>query len=120
LTVTVHFLLLWGQYLQGTQKAYEAWTIQGLTVKAAFQLGLNSAAHSTKLSALEKEIRTRTWLACVCLDRTMSMTFGRPAAIPGSYVMPIMPLPFPMDDDSITPMAEHTHPGNVAFFAATV
>ena len=65
----VHFLLLWGQYLQGTQNPLEAWTVQGLTVKTVYQLGLHNQAHSKRLTEVEQEIRKRTWLACICLDR---------------------------------------------------
>ena len=69
----VHFLLLWGQYLQGTQKPSEAWAVQGLTVKAAFQLGLHTASRSNSLAPLEREIRKRTWLGVVLLDRYITV-----------------------------------------------
>lgn len=66
---TVQFLLLWGQYLQGTQKSIEAWTVHGLAVKAAEALGLHSSECAKKLPPLEREIRKRTWFACIILDR---------------------------------------------------
>lgn len=71
---SVHFLILWGQYLQGTQRPSEAWAVQGLTVKAAFQLGLHTASRSTSLTPLEREIRKRTWLGVVLLDRSVVAT----------------------------------------------
>ncbi|KAG2414300.1 hypothetical protein HFD88_003491 [Aspergillus terreus] len=82
----VQYLLLMGQYLQGTQKSVQAWTVHGLAVKAALQLGLHSRAASKAFSPLEQEIRKRTWYGCVVLDRTLSMTFGRPSAVPDNYV----------------------------------
>ncbi|GAB1193513.1 hypothetical protein APSETT444_002734 [Aspergillus pseudonomiae] len=82
----VQYLLLMGQYLQGTQKSVQAWTVHGLAVKAALQLGLHSKDASRAFPRLEQETRLRTWFGCVVLDRTLSMTFGRPAAIPNSYV----------------------------------
>ncbi|KAF9887006.1 hypothetical protein FE257_010622 [Aspergillus nanangensis] len=82
----VQYLLLMGQYLQGTQKSVQAWTVHGLAVKAALQLGLHSRAASNAFSPLEQEVRKRTWYGCVVLDRTLSMTFGRPSAIPDNYV----------------------------------
>ena len=58
-----------GQYLQGTQKSIQAWTVHGLAVKAAFQLGLHSSEASRKLPPREREIRKRIWYGCVVLDR---------------------------------------------------
>lgn len=58
-----------GQYLQGTQKSVQAWTVHGLAVKAALQLGLHSRAASKAFSPPEQEIRKRTWYGCVVLDR---------------------------------------------------
>ncbi|KAJ6090666.1 hypothetical protein N7499_003380 [Penicillium canescens] len=88
----VQYLLLMGQYLQGTQKSVQAWTVHGLAVKAALQLGLHSKGASQAFSPLEREIRKRTWFGCVVLDRTLSMTFGRPPAIPDSYVQLDLPI----------------------------
>lgn len=65
----MQYLLLMGQYLQGTQKSVEAWAVHGLAVKAAFQLGLHSSEASQAFSPLDREIRKRVWFACVILDR---------------------------------------------------
>lgn len=122
LTGKAHFLLLLGQYLQGTQKPSEAWTVSGLAVKVVLQLGLHSNAASAGLSAVDEEIRKRTWLACVSLDRTMSMTFGRPSSIPGSYVKVSAPTQYPQPEpsDLAAIATEQKDPSNVSFFAATV
>lgn len=69
----VQYLLLSGQYLQGTQKALEAWTVQGLAVRAAMQLGLHSSESSQFMSTLDREIRKRVWYGCVILDRQVYM-----------------------------------------------
>ena len=101
----VQYLLLASQYLQGTQKSSQTWTLHGLAVKGAFALGLHSNQSSQRFSALENEIRKRTWFGCVLLDRVcipgstsemaandcflnqvLSMTFGRPPNIPEDYV----------------------------------
>lgn len=58
-----------GQYLQGTQKSIQAWTVHGLAVKAALQLGLQAQNASQSFSLLEQETRKRTWYGCVVLDR---------------------------------------------------
>ncbi|KAL1866395.1 hypothetical protein Plec18167_009063 [Paecilomyces lecythidis] len=88
----VQYLLVLGQYLQGTQKSVQAWTTHGLAVLAAFQLGLHSPDANQGFSPLEREIRKRTWFGCIMLDRTLSMTFGRPCMIPESYVKLDMPV----------------------------
>lgn len=65
----VQYLLILGQYLQGTQKSVQAWTTHGLAVIAAFQLGLHSPDANQGFSSLEREIRKRTWFGCIMLDR---------------------------------------------------
>ncbi|KAF4631594.1 hypothetical protein G7Y89_g6531 [Cudoniella acicularis] len=112
----VQHLILASQYLQGTQRSVETWTIHGLTVKAALQLGLHSAAASSRFSLLDQEIRKRTWYACVVLDRTLSMTFGRPAAIPDDYVRIQLPIHLGPGDGTDGVLQEVS----VAFFNATI
>ncbi|KAI1830848.1 transcriptional regulator family: Fungal Specific TF [Penicillium roqueforti] len=87
----VQYLLILGQYLQGTQKSVQAWTTHGLAISVAYQLGLHSPHANQGFSSLECEIRKRTWFGCILLDRSLSMTFGRPCTIPESYVKLKMP-----------------------------
>ncbi|KAJ9144077.1 Fungal specific transcription factor domain-containing protein [Pleurostoma richardsiae] len=87
----VQVMLLMTQYLQGTQRSIKTWTIHGLAVKAALQLGLHSEEALTRLDPAERETRIRMWHGCIILDRTLSMTFGRPPAIPEAYIK--VPLP---------------------------
>ncbi|KAJ5133966.1 uncharacterized protein N7443_004411 [Penicillium atrosanguineum] len=115
----VQFLLLMGQYLQGTQKSVQAWTVHGLAVKAALQLGLQSKTASKSFSPLEQETRKRTWYGCVVLDRTLSMTFGRPAAIPDNYVKLELPLKRDFERSSAF-VDDETSSLSVGFFNATV
>ncbi|KAJ6164235.1 hypothetical protein N7470_002907 [Penicillium chermesinum] len=44
----LQFLVMIGQYLHGTQKSVQAWTIHGLAARAALQLGLHSR-HASQL-----------------------------------------------------------------------
>lgn len=53
----VQYLLILGQYLQGTQKSVQAWTTHGLAISAAYQLGLHSPDANRGFSPLECEIR---------------------------------------------------------------
>jgi hypothetical protein len=115
----VQYLLVMGQYLQGTQKSIQAWATHGLAVKAAFQLGLHSSEASTKFPPVEREIRKRTWYGCVILDRTLSMTFGRPAAVPDDYVRIELPVDIETGIDGAT--ATDTHKStSLLFFNATI
>ena len=115
----VQYLLIMGQYLQGTQKSVQAWSIHGLAVKAAFQLGLHSSEASKRFSDLEREIRKRTWYGCVILDRTLSMTFGRPAAIPDDYVRIELPRHYREILGDVTPLPPLKE-ASVYFFNATI
>ncbi|KUL87719.1 hypothetical protein ZTR_05827 [Talaromyces verruculosus] len=90
----VQFLLLVSQYMQGTRSSIQTWATHGLAVKVAFQLGLHSAEASKRFSAVEREIRKRTWFGCIVLDRSLSMTFGRPASIPEHYCRLELPVYF--------------------------
>lgn len=107
-----------GLFLQGTQKPIQAWTTHGLAVKAAFQLGLHSKEASRSFPPLERELRKRAWYGCIILDRTLSMTFGRPAAIPESYVK--LELPEPFESMGPSPAEYSQKQDSVGFFSATM
>ncbi|KAJ9609612.1 hypothetical protein H2200_005940 [Cladophialophora chaetospira] len=118
---SVHFMLLWGQYLQGTQKPVEAWTMHGLTIGAAHALGLHSTESMKRYPPLEQEIRKRTWFACMILDRSLCMTFGRPSRLPGFQVQHEMPHDhgfYPKPETS--PAYEALNPINVEFYTNTI
>jgi hypothetical protein len=115
----VQFLLLVGQYLQGTRQSLQTWTIHGLAVKAALQLGLHSSEALKRFPPLDREIRKRTWYGCVVLDRTLSMTFGRPLIIHEDYVRLELPSRYPEG----LPADNPTKPNDVIsmeFFNATI
>ncbi|KAM3083089.1 hypothetical protein ACMFMG_003756 [Clarireedia jacksonii] len=117
----VQYLLLTGQYLQGTQRSVEAWTVHGLAVKGALQLGLHSTAATSRFSPLDQEFRKRTWYGCVVLDRTLSMTFGRPAAIPDDYIRISLPQSLaPVVSDHSDEIIDNTQSFSVDFFNATI
>lgn len=83
---TLQFLLLMGQYLQGTEQSVRTWNLHGLAVKVAYQLGVHSKDALKQFPPVEREVRLRTWFGCIILDRTLSMTLGRPSAIPENYI----------------------------------
>ena len=57
------------QYLQGSESSVQTWNVHGLAVKASYQLGLHSTHALERYDPLEREMRIRTWYACVILDR---------------------------------------------------
>ena len=62
-------MLLMVQYLQGTRRSVQTWTMHGHAVRAAIQLGLHSSDALEQLETLEREVRIRTWYCCIVLDR---------------------------------------------------
>ncbi|KAG6355111.1 hypothetical protein INS49_004192 [Diaporthe citri] len=117
---TVQAMLLMSQYLQGTHRSVMTWNMHGIAVKAGFQLGLHSTTSLKAYTPLERETRTRTWFACAMLDRTLSMTFGRPPAIPDSYIR--TPLPQPYSGTDVLPTAEVSVDDamSIHFFVSTI
>ncbi|KAK3936611.1 hypothetical protein QBC46DRAFT_269289 [Diplogelasinospora grovesii] len=120
----IQYLLVLGQYLQGTQKSVQAWTCHGLAITTALQLGLHSPRTNKGFPAPECEIRNRVWWGCVLLDRTLSMTFGRPAMIHESYLRVGMPttslqvVHSPSDTD--VPAPYYGPPMDAMFYTATI
>ncbi|KAF4427259.1 putative transcriptional regulatory protein [Colletotrichum fructicola] len=97
----VQVMLLMSQYLQGSQRSIQTWAIHGIAVKAAMELGLHSQLALQRFDPLEREIRIRTWYGCVALDRTLSLTFGRPPIVPQIYIRTPQPSHFiPYPDNS--------------------
>lgn len=97
----VHYLLLQVLYLQGTPRSIQAWTIHGLLGRAATALGLHCDYAGKHLSAIEQEVRRRTWHTIYCVDKVMSANFGRPSAISDDqYVVPL-PEVWPSSSNSV-------------------
>ncbi|CAN9187092.1 unnamed protein product [Alternaria alternata] len=114
-------LLLMSQYLQGSERSIETWNIHGLAVKAAYQLGLHSSDAMRKHTAVEAEIRKRTWFGCVVLDRTLSMTMGRPTSIPDSFVKLSLPCSLRSICPSSTNLGQNENDDDsTVFYTATI
>ncbi|WJG35924.1 transcriptional regulatory protein GAL4 [Fusarium oxysporum Fo47] len=93
----VQSLLLLGLYCQGTQRPEEACTLHGLAVQVALKLGLHSPSRLNQLQGLEREIRKRLWFGCFMMDRTLSMTLGRPPIIQDAHMNLELPLDASLD-----------------------
>ncbi|KAJ5350217.1 Zn(II)2Cys6 transcription factor [Penicillium brevicompactum] len=74
------FLLMEG-YLEGTTSSSLTWTLHGLAVKGAYQLGLHIMVMDSKsMSQTDREVRRRSWYWF------LSVTYGRPPLIPLTHV----------------------------------
>ncbi|GIZ46982.1 hypothetical protein CKM354_001008400 [Cercospora kikuchii] len=82
----IQALLLMCLYRQGSQVVDDPWQLHCLAFRSAMQLGLHSPSFSEGLTALDVEVRKRVWFGCVGIDRILAMSYGRPPAIPESYV----------------------------------
>lgn len=76
-TALVQALLLMGQYLQSTDAASSCWNIVGLAIRVSQGIGLHhepecchgEVCSSNRHGQLDREIRRRTWMCSVILDR---------------------------------------------------
>ncbi|KAM5357007.1 hypothetical protein ACJZ2D_016710 [Fusarium nematophilum] len=84
-------------YLQGTSRSRQTWKLHGLLIQGALQMGLHTTEITGKLSVLDQEIRTRTWFACICLDRVLSTAFGRPPLIHNDLIRMDLPRDVELD-----------------------
>lgn len=102
----VQYLLLSVLYLQGTQRSMQAWNVHGILVRTAIALGLHSDKSGQRLDPIQQEIRRRTWLTIYCLDKLLSVTFGRPPSIPEDHLVVQLPSQWPPVPGSTTGQSE--------------
>ncbi|KAG9250772.1 fungal-specific transcription factor domain-containing protein [Emericellopsis atlantica] len=84
---TVHYLLLVTFYCQGSQRSVQAWNVHGLAVRSAMALGLHSPPPQEMTNDWQAQYRHRTWVVLYCLDKVLSVAFGRPVCIPDDIMM---------------------------------
>ncbi|KAK4068011.1 transcriptional regulator family: Fungal Specific TF [Trichoderma harzianum] len=96
----IQTLLLVVQYLQCTELATQCWNLVGMAYRMSVAIGLHHEEKSAGLSSLEREMRRRTWHACLQMELIMSMTMGRPAQLGIEHNVP---LPLAIDDEYLSP-----------------
>ncbi|KAH6692233.1 fungal-specific transcription factor domain-containing protein [Plectosphaerella plurivora] len=116
----VQVMLLMTQYLQGTHRSIKTWSIHGLAVRGALQLGLHSTQALQRFDPLERETRIRTWYGCVALDRTLSMTFGRPPSIPQNFIRTLLPCHHVIEHQSRQTIPWSPEEKSTLFYNATI
>jgi hypothetical protein len=106
----VHYLLLVVIHCQGTQRSVQAWNNHGLVIRSAIALGLHSESTGTvAIDPVQAEYRRRTWAIIYCLDKVLSVAFGRPASIPDEQMTRREPV------TGLTPSASNGTQDNVDF-----
>ncbi|KAK0388792.1 hypothetical protein NLU13_5035 [Sarocladium strictum] len=97
----VQYLVLVVIHCQGAQRSVQAWNIHGLAVRSAMALGLHSAQARAGFDELQAEYGRRTWVVIYCMDKVLSVAFGRPAIIPDEFM-----LDWPLHSDITLPSPE--------------
>lgn len=64
----IQTLLLVAQYLQSTELATQCWNLVGMAYRMSVAIGLHHEEMSASLSSLEREMRRRTWHACLQME----------------------------------------------------
>jgi hypothetical protein len=82
----VQYLLLVVIHCQGVQRSVQAWNTHGHVVRSAMALGLHSAQAREGFDETQAEYRRRTWVVIYCMDKVLSVAYGRPAIVPDEYI----------------------------------
>ena len=121
---TVRSILLMCYYLQGTPNLEECWRLVGVMSRAAVSIGLHTTPSAAQFSIRDREVRKRTWWACVVLDRTLSMKLARPPALGVDWKDVDLPLEvddeYIFDDTALQPVQPQGSPSILSFFLATI
>ena len=120
---TIQALLLVCNYLHGTGELNECWNLAGLLTRTAQGLGLHVNPSAGKFLPIERELRKRAWAGCLVLDRSLSLTCGRPPSL-GVEKLDV-DLPLEIDDqyirnDTVTPRQPSGTPSTISFFVSTL
>ncbi|KAK4979395.1 hypothetical protein LTR28_005040 [Elasticomyces elasticus] len=83
--LTIQTLVMLGPYLTNTGRFLDAWTLFGITIRAAHSIGLHrNPKYLDPAPALrECAIRQTLWWWMLHMDQQYSMTLGRPLGISG-------------------------------------
>lgn len=108
----VQALLLMSHYLHGSLELNHCWTVIGLAIRTAQELGLYLAPANFTEDIIEQEIRKRVWWGCFVIDRLVSIKVGRPPTI---HDMPAIRvgLPLAVDDEFLDEASNYTQPSHV-------
>ncbi|KEF54632.1 uncharacterized protein A1O9_09074 [Exophiala aquamarina CBS 119918] len=101
----VQVCLLVTAFQQNNRRSVTSWTFHALSVKAAFQLGLQSQSSYQSLNSESQQLRKRLWFGVLNQDRLLSAALGRPCLIPKQHarIEPDDPKPTTIYLDAVSP-----------------
>ncbi|PPQ77624.1 hypothetical protein CVT25_011235 [Psilocybe cyanescens] len=70
-----------GQFLQGSSAPQSCWTIVGIGIRLAQDVGAHRRKIPSHVMTTQDEMWTRAFWVLVCMDRMVSSSLGRPCAI---------------------------------------
>ncbi|KAH9481126.1 putative transcriptional regulatory protein [Psilocybe cubensis] len=79
--VDLYFEHLAGQFLQGSSAPQSCWTIVGIGIRLAQDVGAHRRKIPGHSMTTQDELWTRAFWVLVCMDRMVSSSLGRPCAI---------------------------------------
>ncbi|KAH8131001.1 hypothetical protein LI328DRAFT_161041 [Trichoderma asperelloides] len=108
----VQALLLMSHYLHGSLELNHCWTVIGLAIRTAQELGLYLDSTDFTNDIVEQEIRKRVWWGCFVIDRLVSIKVGRPPTIHDIPAIRVG-LPLAVDDEFLNEASNYTQPSNI-------
>ncbi|UKZ46669.1 hypothetical protein TrVGV298_000875 [Trichoderma virens] len=108
----VQALLLMSHYLHGSLELNHCWTVIGLAIRTAQELGLYLDSTNFTNDIVEQEIRKRVWWGCFVIDRLVSIKVGRPPTIHDIPAIRVG-LPLAVDDEYLNEASNYTQPNHV-------
>jgi hypothetical protein len=108
----VQALLLMSHYLHGSLELNHCWTVIGLAIRTAQELGLYLDSTDFTNDIVEQEIRKRVWWGCFVIDRLVSIKVGRPPTIHDIPAIRVS-LPLAVDDEFLNEASNYTQPSHI-------
>ena len=105
----VQALLLLGHHFHGSLELNHCWTVVGLAIRTAQELGLYLDPAQFTTNIVEQEVHKRVWWGCFAMDRLISTKVGRPPMIlDGAHIRADLPLS--VDDEFLNEQAGFRQP----------
>ncbi|KAL7932210.1 N-terminal binuclear Zn cluster-containing/DNA binding domain-containing protein [Trichoderma chlorosporum] len=107
----VQALLLMSHFLHGSLELNHCWTVIGLAIRTAQELGLYLDPTNFTNDIIEQEIRKRVWWGCFVIDRLVSIKVGRPPTIHDIPAIRVG-LPLAVDDEYLNEEHKYSQPSH--------
>jgi hypothetical protein len=108
----VQALLLMGHYLHGSLELSNCWTVVGIAIRTAQELGLYLDPANFTSDIIEQEVRKRVWWGCFVIDRILSVKVGRPPIIHDTAAIRVG-LPLEVDDEYLVENLGYSQPSQI-------